>query len=455
MEGYVMEKKYKTAPLKCWDKAKEIRMTIYKEIAEANQKGRLLIGGGAESLIALPTGFDHSILVGEPYGASIAFVYKENPDLYMQFVEAAEHAGYPRDMCAYMRNYLGSIILDKYIFGGPFPHLDFCLQAGFCDTHSKWYQIVSEIEKIPYFSLDLVPFDWEIAGESEKTKQLKRDYIVNQIHEAIEWMEKTTGKTFNDETFIQGVLNECESTSLWAKICIANRAIPAPLDEKTILSLYVLAVIGRPRQDVVDFYKECLAEVEERVANQIAANPYERARIITDSQPPWFALDFFRLLESYGVVSVGAHYSFGLSGGWEYDEKEKTWNAGRTPQERGIEVKNRDDAAKILADWWLTTGTVCRGVRHSGAGKIQRMMDMVEKWKVDGVLVHLNRGCEGTSLGQMEFVNAFLENGIPTMTFEGNHADPREYDEERTFARIESFMETMGLKQIYEFKKEK
>jgi len=448
-----MEKKYKTAPFRCWDKAKTIRMNIYREIGEAKANGKLLIGGGAESLIAIPTGFDHNILVGEPYGASISYLYRENPDLYFQIVEAAEHAGYPRDLCAYMRNYLGSLILDKYIFGGHFPKLDFCLQAGFCDTHSKWYQIVSEIEKIPYFSLDLVPFDWEISGESEKTKQLKRDYIVNQIHEAIVWMEKITGRTFDDEKFIQGVINESESTSTWAKVCMLNRAIPAPLDEKTILSFYILAVLGRPRQDVVDFYRELLAETEERVENQIAANPYERARVITDSQPPWFALDFFRLLESYGVVSVGAHYSFGLSGGWEYDPEEKTWNAAKTPKERGVELKTRDDAARWLANWWLSTGTVCRGVRHSGAGKIQRVKDMVDKWQVDGVILHLNRGCEGTSLGQMDIVSSLLKDGVPTMTFEGNHADPREYDEKRTFARIESFMETMGLKQIYEFKK--
>lgn len=444
-----MEKKYKTAPLKLWDKAKEIRINVYKEIAEAKEKGKLLIGGGAEGLIALATGFDHAFLVGEPYGASVAFLYKENPAFYQQIVEACDHAGYPRDLCSYMRNYLGSLLLDKYIFGGPFPKLDFCLQAGFCDTHSKWYQIVSEIRKIPYFSLDLLPFDWEISGESEKTKQLKREYITNQIHEAIEWMVKTTGRRFDDEKFIEGVTNEFESTSLWAKVCAANRAIPAPLDEKTMLSFYVLAVLARPKKEVVDFYRELLAEVEERVANQIAANPYERCRFISDSQPPWFGLDLFRVLESYGVVSLGAHYTFALSGGWEYSSDEETWNPAKTPQERGIALKTRDDAARALADWWLTTGTVCRGVRHSGAGKIKRVMDIVRKWQVDAVLIHLNRGCEGTALGQMDIVQALLKAGIPTMTFEGNHADPREYDEGRTIARIESFMETLGLKKIY------
>ncbi|MCJ7595334.1 MAG: hypothetical protein MUO52_11250, partial [Desulfobacterales bacterium] len=92
-----MEKTYKTAPLRCWNKAKEIRMNIYQEIAEAKQRGKILIGGGAESLIAIPTGFDHAMLVGEPYGAAIAYTYRTNPELYMKIVEAAEHAGYPRD----------------------------------------------------------------------------------------------------------------------------------------------------------------------------------------------------------------------------------------------------------------------------------------------------------------------------------------------------------------------
>ena len=117
-------------------------------------------------------------------------------------------------------------------------------------------------------------------------------------------------------------------------------------------------------------------------------------------------------------------------------------------------MKTRDDAARELADWYLNKSILPGAVRHSGPGKIQRIMDMVDKWHADGVIVHLNRGCEGMALGQMEIVNELLKKGIPTMTFEGNHADPREYDEQRTFARIESFMETMGLEQLYEFKQE-
>lgn len=444
-----MEKKFKTAPFRVWKKAKEIRMKVYKEVAEAKDKGKLLIGGGTESLIAIPTGFDHAYLGGEPYGASIATLYNEDPALYQKIIEASDYAGYPRDLCSYMRNYIGSILVDKYVFGGQFPKLDLYLQAGFCDTHCKWYQIASEINGIPYFAIEMIPYEWETHPESEKVKKLKIDYITNQILDAIDWMVKITGREFNDEKFIQSCKNEFESTSLWAKICVLNRAIPAPMDEKSMFSFYILAVLARPWQEVVDFYKELYAEVQERVDSQIAANPYERFRVISDSQPPWFGLDLYRLLERYGVVSVGAHYTFGLSGGWEYSEKEDTWNPAKTPMEAGVPLKTREDAARALAEWWLKTGTVCRCVRRSGPGKNKRIFDIIDKWHVNGVIIHLNRGCEGMAVGQMELASALLKKGVPTLTYEGNHADAREYDKTRTFARIESFMETLGLEKIF------
>ena len=61
----------------------------------------------------------------------------------------------------------------------------------------------------------------------------------------------------------------------------------------------------------------------------------------------------------------------------------------------------------------------------------------------DGVLIHLNRGCEGFACGQMDCRLALIEAGIPTMTFEGNMADKREFDEAQTQKRIDAFMEAV------------
>ena len=65
-------------------------------------------------------------------------------------------------------------------------------------------------------------------------------------------------------------------------------------------------------------------------------------------------------------------------------------------------------------------------------------------------MIHLNRGCEGLAVGQMEIRLALAEAGIPVMTYEGNVGDPREFDEGRTLARIDAFMESVGLKLLEE-----
>jgi benzoyl-CoA reductase subunit B len=74
------------------------------------------------------------------------------------------------------------------------------------------------------------------------------------------------------------------------------------------------------------------------------------------------------------------------------------------------------------------------------------MLDIVKKWHAEGVIIHLNRGCEGTAVGQMELNRFLIEQNIPCMTYEGNLADPREFDHERTIAKIDTFMETLDLK---------
>ncbi len=65
-------------------------------------------------------------------------------------------------------------------------------------------------------------------------------------------------------------------------------------------------------------------------------------------------------------------------------------------------------------------------------------------------MLHYNRGCEGLTLGIAENRLALIEAEYPVMTFEGNMGDEREFDEARTMARIDSYMETLGLDQIAE-----
>jgi len=74
---------------------------------------------------------------------------------------------------------------------------------------------------------------------------------------------------------------------------------------------------------------------------------------------------------------------------------------------------------------------------------------IARQWKCDAAVIHLNRGGEGTAQHQMEMKIALQNMGLPTMTFEGNMADEREFDEARTHRFIDLFVtETLGLKKL-------
>jgi benzoyl-CoA reductase subunit B len=74
------------------------------------------------------------------------------------------------------------------------------------------------------------------------------------------------------------------------------------------------------------------------------------------------------------------------------------------------------------------------------------MIRIAKEWKLNGVMLHYNRGCEGLTIGIAENRLALLDAGFPVMAFEGNNADEREFDEARTKAKINAFMETLGVK---------
>ena len=429
--------KYPTERLASWNKAKEIRDNYYRDYATAHDRGGLRWTGGAWSFDAIPAGLGDDVysITGEPYAASMAF----NKPFSMRALEAAEGKGWARDLCAYMRNYWGSMYLNEYNLGGKYPKPDFAFQDHICCSHAKWYQHVAEYKKIPYFCIDVS------VGPYNQLDEDRLMFVVNQMHESIEFLEKVTGRKYDDEKLIEAVKNETRATSAWAAVCVLNKTIPAPLDEKTMYSLYVLGTLKKHAKEVADYYEELRDEVQDRVDRGIAAVPDERCRVMSDTQPPWGFLKIFRYLESFGTVSIGSLYTFALIGMWE-DKPDGSWGPRTTPMELGIPMDTRDQALRVLADWNLSKPEWQHF--YDADIKSKMMLRIAKEWKLDGIMLHLNRGCEGLSCGIMENRLAIAESGIPVMTFEGNMGDEREFDETKTQDRIDSFMETLGMELV-------
>lgn len=430
----ISAKRYKTQPLSCYARSKELRASHYRDVQEAKDRGKVLITGGSEGLPqVLASGIGPmAYLGGEEYAGAVGV----NPDFSKECLEAVEARGFARDLCGYTRNFWGSMFLDRYILGGHFPRPDFCLQMHACDTMSKWFQQVSEHLGIPYFALE-----WPFS-KKDKNSKLNRDYLIYQMHELIGWMEKITGRKYDDGRLLEALKNDCEVRSLWGEICTLNKAIPATLDHKTMFPLFMISVIMRHEKEAVDFYRMARDEIKWRVDSRIAAIPAERCRIIDDNEPPWFFLQIFRHLEKYGAVSLGSHHTFFLAGAFE-DQPDGTLGPRKTPAQKGQEPRTRDEALSVLADWYLDWPLFDAIIYP----ELKRTMlfRMVKEWKADAVLLHLNRGCEALTQGTAEDRLALARAGIPVGTYESNMLDTREMNMSQVLDRIDSFMESLGL----------
>ena len=430
--------KYKTKPLDCWPKAKELVIEHYKEIATAKEDGKILISGCAASCLALPAGLgDFVYLGGEPYGAMVA----HDPSFSVPAMEAAEAKGFSRDMCGYMRNYLGSMFLDKYYFtGGPWPKADFCFGRSFCDAgHASWYRAVHEYEGIPYFCYDEPQgFSWD--GRIEQ----KKEYVAAQLFDGIEWMEKVTGRTYDDELLIDALKNFFRTEALWGEVCLLNAAIPAPLDLKTMLALMPISMLRRNEKCAVDFMLELRDEVKDRIAEGIAAVATERCRLATNAPPPWSFLKMFRHLETFGVCFVGTLVYTINSGEVKFLE-DGTVVPAVPPEERGWPaMKNREDAISTLVRW-LFEHPFGFAVDWDGY-----LVSVAKHWNVDGMALFLNRGCPLMNTGLQDSKRALQQAGLPVTIYEGNFADCRDVDETLVLDRVEAFLEGLGISRLPE-----
>jgi len=433
------DKVYETKHLDCWGKAKELRNRYFTNYMEAKEKGGLRISGGALAFGSITAGLGDDVhrLAVEPYGALVA----TSGPFGVECLEATERFGFARDVCAYTRNYWGSIILDKYALGGKFPKPDFRWQTHVCCTHAKGETVAGYLEgaDIPCYVIDVA------VGHYGAGKEHKVRYLTGQMHDGIEWLEKVTGRTYDDERLMESVLNEWRTATLWAEICTLNKNIPAPLDEKTMYTLQSLHTFIRETRELVDFYQELKDEVEDRVAKGIAAVPVEKCRLVTTNQPPWGLLKLFRYVELYGAVSIGSLYTFALTIPWEVDE-DGTITPIKSPDDLGIRIRNREEALEVLAKLNMKIPTYY--AFHDFDLSNRMMLKFVKDWHVDGVLMHLNRGCEAGCMGVLETRHELIEAGVPVMPYEGSVADERELDEGRILNRVDIFLESLDLKKL-------
>ena len=414
---------------------KELRRMRFRHTWDARGKGELVVMGTVEWFMSLCAGLGD--FANPSYGPWTTGLMRE-PKQAIKCLDKVDSSGYRRDLCAPMRINLGQLftgMLEKGPDDTPFKP-DLVFQPNMCFAMVKTGQIYAEHFSIPFFILDVPHVDTE--GN--------RAYLVAQMHQAIESMEASTGRTYDDEKLIAATRNEWDCMVLWARICLLNQNIPAPLNFRHLWSLRLLLRTFRHKKETLDFYRTLYDEVQERVRERISAQGIEVIRLLQESLPPFYEHDLLKMADKYGAVFVGGELPFTTNGAWKVNE-DGSWVAPPLAAEREGLIETREDALQALAELYLKYSPI---IAWPGFGKRTRdWVKRAEDYRASGVVVNLDPSCRAFSAGMEEAVLALRDAGVPVCVYECEEADPRSFNGSLIRNKLHAFyVDVLGLKEI-------
>ena len=336
-------------------------------------------------------------------------------------MEAAERMGYSRDLCGYLRNALGYIseAMDKpdQPFGG-LPAPDFIIAfGGGCIPAMKIFQGFSRHFKVPTFVAD----GPQIAPEGLDEETLA--FAVDHFKELIGFLEEQTGQKLDMDRLKEVVRLSDRACELWDEIMDYRRCVPTPFSAAELGVMFVMVVLPGT-QLAVDFLERFKAEVKERAEAGIGVVPQEKFRLFWDNIPLWYNMGLFNYFEQFGGVVVAETYS-------------AAWSIRLDP-EKPLESLAR----KSLMSFSMVSNV-------SLQNRIDMVLNTCRKYKIDGAIFHSNMSCKPISLGQMDVKNELMKQlDIPSVIFEADHMDVRNWSEGQVKNRLEAFMDMLDQRKF-------
>jgi len=394
--------------IKAVKKMKEI-MTFYyidaKTAAENNKKVAWITSGGpVEPLIAM----DIIPVYPENHGAMIG-ASKMGVDL----CEKAEAMGYASDLCSYARSDISCATVNGGPIGGlPKPDMLIC-GNNICGTVLKWYEIQARYFNVPLFIFD-TPFCH--TGFYEEMRR----YVRSQIDEYIEFLEITAGRKLDRDRMEEVGRLSVAGQRMWQAVLDTTVNKPAPMSAFDAFFHLALIVTLRGTQTAVDYYQELLDEMNERVKDGIGAVPNERYRLLWDNLPIWYRTKWLsEKFAAHDACLVADTYTSAWCGSLRYMDE--------------------NDFLNSMAEGYT------RIYLNIGVDEMARSVcDMVDKYDVDGLVIHSNRSCKPYSLGQYDIQRIVEEKkGIPSLLIEADMCDERMFSESQIETRIDAFIEML------------
>ena len=403
----------------------------FADLTAAAERGEgaayVLVMGSMTEILRV---FDFRVVFPEIH--SLQTAVRRVADIYLS---EAEDYGYSPDICGYVKADVAIQLRQGEHPMGRIPKPSIAVITNACNTYIKWAEIWERFYDIPVFTLD-VPGSRSSNGQSwPGDPQFERDrrYVEHQLRELIALCEEVSGKKFDIDKLREVLRLHNVMSEGWKRVLELNQSVPAlfnALTEGTIYLGVANALRGTP--EGAKYFQDLVEEMEYKSAQGIGTLPEEKYRLFFVGVPcyPIFRR-FYELFAEWGGVFVNSTYlwfaSGGFNRGYQYD------------LERPLES---------LAEGILIT---VRDAMDSMFFQDRVLVELIDDYKVDGIVYHPIKSCRTVSTGLADNRRAVMERAdVLTLYIESDMMDKRVVSEAQLKNRIDAFFEGLAAKKMRE-----
>jgi benzoyl-CoA reductase/2-hydroxyglutaryl-CoA dehydratase subunit BcrC/BadD/HgdB len=332
-------------------------------------------------------------------------------------IPLANARGFSPDICSYLTSDVGAYLkgespLQKMKLSGP-PKPDVLVfNTNQCRDVKDWFQFYGREFGVPCFGVhtprSIGAIDDALVG-----------YVGGQIENLVPLLEPIAEQKLDPARLREVIGISKQTTTLWKAVLETAANAPSPLSFFDCTVQMGPAVVMRGLKETIAYYEALLAEIKQRVAAGIGAVEGERHRIYWEGMPIWGKLSSlggqFLQLKTCVVASTYCN-------SWIF------------------EALDPADPFRSMAQAYSSI-FICRADDRKEA----YIEQMVDRFKVDGILYHDSKTCPNNSNNRYGLPQRMQKKlGKPYLVVNGDLNDLRLYSEEQTRTNIEAFVEQLS-----------
>jgi benzoyl-CoA reductase/2-hydroxyglutaryl-CoA dehydratase subunit BcrC/BadD/HgdB len=384
----------------------------FQELERGREEGKKTAWCTSVGPVELLRAMDFNVYFPENHGAMLGATR-----MAADLIPLANAQGFSPDICSYLTSDIGSYLkgetpLRKMGMSGP-PQPDVLVfNTNQCRDVKDWFQWYARRLDVPCIGIHTP----RAIGDVD---DLLVENVARQTEALVQPLEAVAGTKFDIDRLRETVALSKQLTLLWKEVLGTAANVPSPLTFFDGCIHMGPAVVLRAHQDAIDYYNVFLAELQQRVADGVAAVQGERLRIYWEGMPFWGKL---RELSTQFLGLRACVVASTYCNSWVYE-------------------------ALDPADPFRSMARACSSIFicHSDDRKEAYIEQMVEQFKVDGILFHDSKTCPNNSNSRYGMPQRLRERlGKPFLIVNGDQNDLRLFSEEQTRTNLEAFAEQLA-----------